>query len=524
MVQELFTAQDLSQIRNHGLSVDEAKRHIRLFKAPPPYLNLVRSCTSGDGIKVIAREEMQRLIALYEAEAMEGRCLKFVPASGAATRMFKTLFQYLNQGSEITKRLIERQAREGHTEAREVLKFMEGIRTFAFFKELASEMSEKGLHVDEFIETGRFTEIIRTLLSESGMNYGVLPKALLPFHDYGKKNRTAFEEHLVEAASYVESKNGKCFLHFTVSREHLEAFETLLEDIRPAYQHEFGTLFEVSFSFQKKSTDTLAVDLKNRPFRQRNGQLLFRPGGHGSLIENLNDLRGDIVFIKNIDNVVPDRLKPETYKWKKVLGGYLVHLQKKVFDYMESLLSGNMDKSFLSRVIDFMRNDLCLDITFPAESASLETKRAFLMEKLDRPIRICGMVKNEGEPGGGPFWVKDPINGMSLQIVETAQIDPDSDEQQAILNSSTHFNPVDLVCGVRNRAGEPFDLRRYVDQNAVFISKKSKEGKELKALEHPGLWNGGMARWVTLFVEVPAITFNPVKTVNDLLRKEHQPG
>jgi hypothetical protein len=524
MDQEILTSRDIGQIRNHGLSADEVKRQIKLFKMPPPYLDLVGACTLGNGIKVIPREEIQGLIALCEAEAMKGRFLKFVPASGAASRMFKTLFQYLNHKSEVTKQLISRQAREGSTEAQELFEFMEGIHKFAFFKELESAMSEKGFKVDELVEAGRFTDIIRALLSESGLNYGALPKALLKFHDYERKTRTAFEEHLVEAASYVVNKNGQCILHFTVSKEHLAAFETMTEKIRPHYQQEFGNIFDVTFSVQKRSTDTIAVDLKNRPFRQDSGELLFRPGGHGALIENLNDLKGDIIFIKNIDNVVPDRLKPETFKWKKILGGYLVLLQRKVFNYMDMLLSGNADESFLEHVADFVRDDLCMDIPVTVENASLDAKRSFFVEKLNRPIRICGMVKSEGEPGGGPFWVKDTTDEMSLQIVETAQIDLGSNEQQAILSSSTHFNPVDLVCGVRDCKGKPFDLRKYVDQNAVFISKKSKDGKELKALEHPGLWNGGMARWITLFVEVPAITFNPVKTVNDLLRKEHQPG
>lgn len=491
---------------------------------PPPYLKLVEPCTLGNGIKFLPRKEREKLIAIYKAEAMKGRCLKFVPASGAASRMFKTLFQYLNQEREVTKELIARQMQEGRTEAREFCKFMGGIHKFAFFKDLQSVMSEKGFNVDELIETGRFTDIIRYLLSESGLDYGGLPKAFLKFHEYGHKTRTAFEEHLAEAASYVVDKNGRCVLHFTVSREHLEAFETMIEKIRPSYKQEFGTVFEVTFSVQKRSTDTIAVDLRNRPFRQDNGELLFRPGGHGALIENLNDLNGDIIFIKNIDNVVPDRLKPETVKWKKILCGYLIQLQKKVFDYMEKLLSGNADGSFLEHVADFMREDLCVDIPVSVENSSPDAKRSFFVEKLNRPIRICGMVKSEGEPGGGPFWVKDTTNEIGLQIVETAQIDPDSHEQQAVLSSSTHFNPVDLVCGVRNWKGQPFDLRRYVDRKAVFISKKSKDGKELKALEHPGLWNGGMAGWITLFVEVPAITFNPVKTVNDLLRKEHQPG
>lgn len=524
MGQEVFSSKDIRQIRNHGLSLDEVKRQIRLFEMPPPFLNLVGACTPGSGIKVIPNEEMQSLTALCESEAEKARFLKFVPASGAASRMFKTLFHYLNQDEEITKQRIMRQVKEEGPEAREMIQFMEGVHKFAFFKELKSLMSEKGFNIDALTESGRFTEIIRTLLGESGLNYGGLPKALIKFHDYKQKARTAFEEHLVEAASYIAGKNGKCLLHFTVSEEHLQAFEAVIEKAIPYYQEEFGVLFDVRFSQQKKSTDTLAVDLKNRPFRQENGKLLFRPGGHGALIENLNDLNADIIFIKNIDNVVPDRLKPETFKWKKILCGYLIRLQKRIFSYVEKLLSGKAHESLLEHVTGFLKDELCVDIPDSVENASPDTKRSFFVEKLNRPVRICGMVKSEGEPGGGPFWVEDTAHETSLQIVEAAQIDPESKEQQAILSSSTHFNPVDLVCGVRNWQGKNFDLRRYVDQKAVFISRKSKDGKELKALEHPGLWNGGMAGWNTLFVEVPALTFNPVKTVNDLLRKEHQPG
>jgi hypothetical protein len=401
---------------------------------------------------------------------------------------------------------------------------MNGAKRFAFSKDLKSVMSEKGLDFDNLLERGQFTDIIRFLISEVGLNYAHLPKGLLKFHAYPEGSRTAFEEHLVEAAQYIADQSGQSPLHFTVSQEHLKEFQKLLKKVKPIYEQKYQVSFHVTFSAQKKSTDILAVDLGNRPFREKDGRLLFRPGGHGALIENLNDLKADIVFIKNIDNVASDRFKPETAKWKKILGGYLIALQNQIFSYVEKLSSKVVERTLIEKVADFIRDDLLLSIPSFSNKASPEEKKTVLMEKLNRPIRVCGMVRHVREPGGGPFWVKDQTGEKSLQIVEKAQIDPDSKEQQAILAASTHFNPVDLVCGIRDWQGRPFDLRQYVDPNAVLISKKSKEGKDLKALEHPGLWNGAMSRWITIFVEVPGITFNPVKTVNDLLRETHQPA
>jgi hypothetical protein len=340
---------------------------------------------------------------------------------------------------------------------------------------------------------------------------------------YPEENRTPFEEHLVEAAKYAFNGKDPCTLHFTVSPEHLDRFQDRFNRVGAFFEKTFSVTYDIGFSIQKPSTDTLAVDLENRPFRLDDGRLLFRPGGHGALLENLNDLKGDIVFIKNIDNVVPDYLKTDTYLWKKILGGCLISVQNKIAHFMDRLSSESDSRDLFEKVTGFMEKTLKLRMPPAVQNAGLETKRNWIVERLDRPVRVCGMVRNTGEPGGGPFWVEDPSGEQTLQIVETAQVDPDDDEQQTILSGATHFNPVDLVCGVRNWQGEPFDLRRFTDPETVFISTKSKDGKELKALEHPGLWNGSMARWISLFVEVPAITFNPVKTVNDLLRKEHQP-
>jgi len=521
---DIFTDADIRQIEAHGLTAGEALRQLDIFKNPAPYLKLVRPCTKGDGIRVIEEEMIQELIARYENQMPERRCLKFVPASGAASRMFKALLGELNKGKDILRESVENKARTGQQDRQELLKFINNTRRFAFFQDLKSVLSNRGLQIDILIEEGRFTDVIRFLLAENGLNYANLPKGLLKFHEYVDGSRTAFEEHLVEAVSYVADQEGPCHLHFAVSPEHMEKFRALLKKIKPAYEKKYPVVFKVDFSVQKQSTDTIAVDPDNNPFRDEKGRLLFRPGGHGSLIENVNDLDVDIIFLKNIDNVVPDRLKSETFKWKKILGGYLITLQTEIHGYLENLSSGDADESLLAEAMTFMNDELCYQVPDAVAIASFEEKKAFLMERLNRPIRICGMVRNEGEPGGGPFWVQDETGEVSLQIVETAQIDPDSREQQDILESSTHFNSVDLVCGVRDWQGRPIDLRNYIDEKAVFISQKSKDGKGLKALEHPGLWNGAMGRWITIFVEVPIITFNPVKAVNDLLRKEHQPG
>ncbi|MBW1799025.1 MAG: DUF4301 family protein [Deltaproteobacteria bacterium] len=502
----MFTDEDIRQIEDHGLTLEEVNRQLDIFKMPLPYLDLDRPCTAGDGIKIIDKGEMQALMETYEREAPKLGCVKFVPASGAASRMFKTLLGFLNRDKEIIRESVASEAEGGKRDAQDLLAFMDGTRRFAFFEDLKSVISRNELDIDKLLERGQFTEII------------------LKFHGYPEVSRTAFEEHLVEAAFYVADRNRECRLHFTVSHEHLREFEGLLDKVVPVYEEKYDASFHVTFSMQKKSTDTLAVDLENMPFRQKDGKILFRPGGHGALIENLNDLEGDIIFVKNIDNVVPDRLKPDTFKWKKILGGYLIDIQSRVFSFLKELSTGTPDEAFLDRVMDYVKDELCLTVPVAKEKAPGGEKRTFLMETLNRPIRVCGMVKNVGEPGGGPFWVRDKSGGSSLQIVEMAQVDPDSKDHQKILTSSTHFNPVDLVCGVSDFKGRPFDLRKYVDPGAVFIAQKSKDGKDLKALEHPGLWNGAMARWITFFVEVPIITFNPVKTVNDLLRKEHQPG
>ncbi len=520
---DIFSDEDIRQIERHGLTIAEVNRQLDLFKGAAPYLRLVRPCTTGDGIRVIDGKEMTALEQIYEKAGAAQRCLKFVPASGAASRMFKTLLAALHDKGGIRRETVEKMAREGRKDQQDLLDFMNGIRRFAFFNDLKATLSARGLDMEALMEEGEFGEIVRFLLTEVGLGYAGLPKGLLKFHEYPEGSRTAFEEHLVEAVFYVKNKENRCPLHFTVSPEHMEKFRALLDAAGPLYEKKHGCCFDVGFSIQDPSTDTIAVDLMNRPFRDERGRLVFRPGGHGALIRNVNRLDADIVFIKNIDNVVPDRLKAETFRWKKILAGYLIRVQDRIFGYLEKLAAGDADDSTTAEAMAFMGDTLGFRVPDTVRDASADQKRAFITEKLNRPVRVCGMVKNVGEPGGGPFWVRDDAGELSVQIVETAQVDPDSREQQGILRSSTHFNPVDLVCGIRDRQGKPFDLLRYTDEKAVFISRKSKDGKDLKALERPGLWNGAMAGWISLFVEVPIITFNPVKTVNDLLRREHQP-
>jgi hypothetical protein len=359
-------------------------------------------------------------------------------------------------------------------------------------------------------------------LTADGLGLGMLPKALLKFHKYEDGCRMSIEEHFVEAALYAQNVDGTACLHFTVSPEHQTQVEKTIDELKPDYEKRFKTHFVVSLSTQKSSTDTVAVDLNNELFRDKDRNILFRPAGHGALIENLNELKEEIVFIKNIDNVVPESLNETTIKYKKALAGYLFRLQQKCFEYLESLDEGLLDEDEINAIADFARQRLMIHIpTFFGTYNEIE-KIDFLYNKLNRPMRVCGVVKNEGEPGGGPYWTKNQEDEISLQIVESSQINHQNEKQEAIFKASSHFNPVDIVCGCWNYKGTPFNLLDYVDKNTGFISQKSKDGRELKALELPGLWNGAMADWITIFVEVPVETFNPVKTVNDLLKESHQ--
>lgn len=519
-----FSDQDRRQIREHGLTGQQLVKQLALFEKGTPYVTLVRPCTVGDGILRFDKRMHESAVLRFEEKMRHLRPTKFVPASGAATRMFKSLIRAYdatpqrNPSGPMTKH--EADIKEDP----EIMAFINHIKRFAFYPALRESMAALGEDLDDAVGRKRFKPVIEHLLTETGLNYAALPKGLILFHAYGQEVRTAFEEHLTEAALYAVAADRTADLHFTVSDNHMERFKQLLTAVRNRFESRFRVRFNVSFSIQQKNTDTLAVDTANQPFRRSDGTLLLRPGGHGALLGNLNRIDGDIIFIKNIDNVAHDRCKPEMTGWKKALAGHLLYLQEKTFGFLKKLNAAAAEPNTAEAAAGFLRNDLNCDLSTDFSGLTPEKKQETLTECLNRPIRVCGMVPNAGDPGGGPFWTKDDDGRISLQIVETAQIDPASDDQQSIVRGMTHFNPVDIVCGVRDWRGRPFDLEKFVDPSAVFITEKSEGGRNLKALEHPGLWNGAMARWHTVFVEVPAITFNPVKQVNDLLREAHQPG
>lgn len=505
----MITAQDKAQLEAKGISEAQIEQQLHDFQTGFPYLRLAAPAAIGHGILALDTEAQQASIQAWEQYKAEGHHItKFVPASGAASRMFKDMFEFLDADYDQPTKPAEQQ-------------FFQGIHDFAFFQALDDSCQvNEGRGVDALIDEGDYKSVVANMLDADGLNYGQLPKGLLQFHAYPDEVRTPLEEHLVEAALYAQSR-GEADVHFTVSAEHRDLFQALVDRLLPDYEQRFGIHYHVTFSDQKPSTDTVAANPDNTPFRQADGSLLFRPGGHGALIRNLSDLSSDIVFIKNIDNVVPDRLKPETVTWKQVIAGLLVQTQQQAFDYLRLLDTGHYTHAQIQEMIHFVRHCLCTDVPGLRDLEDAELV-AYLRRKLNRPMRVCGVVKNVGEPGGGPFLAYNPDGTVSPQILESSQIDKGDPESVRMFAEGTHFNPVDLVCGIRDYQGQPFDLPRYVDPQTGFISQKSKNGRELKALELPGLWNGAMSDWSTVFVEVPLQTFNPVKTVCDLLRPEHQ--
>jgi len=521
MDRSVFTDRDLEQLGEAGIAEGEALRQLRFFEDPPPYARVLRPCTAGDGIRVLTAGDVEESIAAFERARLGNRFQKFVPASGAATRMFRALLRFLNDDRTWSREEIRKAAGDGEEEFVELERFLGGLPRFAFSGELAALVAAGGTDIETLAAKGDYRPILGALLRPDGMGFGSLPKGQIPFHRYGRTSRTPFEEHLVEAALYAMNTDRVCRLHFTVSPEHEERFHAILASAGKNLEKKHGVRYDVTFSCQKRSTDTLSVDAENRLFRGADGSLLLRPGGHGALIENLNDLGGDLVFIKNIDNVTPRQLLPEVFAWKKTLAGFLVTLQKEAFRLLDLLENENGPGGALDEAARF--SDEVFAAPLPADAGTPKEKRAFLVDRLDRPVRVCGMVINRGDPGGGPFWVDEGNGRSSLQIVESAQIDPRSEERQRILASATHHNPVDMVCGLRDRRGEPYDLHRFIDPDAVFVSGKSMGGRKLKALERPGLWNGAMAGWNTVFVEVPPETFGPVKVLTDLLKEDHQP-
>ncbi len=512
---ELFNKQDIEQIQARGITLKQAESQIETFRKGFSYSHLQRPCTKGDGITVLDEDDLERLAEIFSQRTPSGRAMKFVPASGAASRMFKVLLTAKDQ-PDTTSGLTE-------AERRDLNQFISHTQRYAFYDDLASVLSKVGRDITPLIAKGQHGEILQYLLTDKGLNYGNLPKGLIKFHRYPDHCRTPFEEHLVEAAAYARDKNGLARVHFTVSPEQRETIRVHLEEARGRYEIS-GVKFKIEFSIQKPSTDTLAVDPDNQPFRDRDGKLVFRPGGHGALLENLKELDGDIIFIKNIDNVAPDRLKGETYTYKKALGGLLIELQNQIFRYLRELAKKDITEDVLKEAFDFATRKFSIVSPDQFQQGSRKEKVSFLYDKLNRPLRVCGMVPSTRAPGGGPYWVGQDNKTASPQIVESSQVNMQSTGQRDIWNAATHLNPVDIVCGVRDFRGRSFDLTRFHDPSTCFISTKSMDGKQLKALELPGLWNGGMAYWNTIFVEVPLITFNPVKTFLDLLEEAHGPG
>lgn len=503
-----FNKKDIDQITETGHDLDQIQSHLRIFAKGAPFAHLDRPCTVGDGIRVLSVAHRQACLQANEIRGGQIKRIKFVPASGAATRMFKKLIHALNTGQF----------------SADTIFFFNHIRKFAFYEDLKASLSKEDLNLDSLLGDDEPEPILRHLLMPEYLNYAGLPKGLIKFHAYGHRSRTAFEEHLAEAAEYAGCDDNTCALHFTVPPGHLERFNAFINEIRAEYEIRYKKRFFIDFSIQAPSTDTIAADLGNQPFRRPDGRLLFRPGGHGALIHNLNDLDADIVLIKNIDNVAHERFIGDIIEWKKILCGYFIILQDEIFNFLRQLHDLPLTGALIHQITKFLSDEM--DIRLPENFQSLDMKaqQNHLIQLLDRPLRVCGMVENTGAPGGGPFWTHIPGHGLSRQIVETAQIDMADDHQRSILNRLAHFNPVDLVCGVKNWKGAPFDLHKFVDHGAVFIANKSENGQDLRALELPGLWNGAMAFWNTIFVEVPAGTFNPVKEVTDLLGPRHQPS
>lgn len=518
----MFTEYDLESMKARGIERETVERHIDLFTKGASHMKLVRPATIGDGIVRLSSSRIEYFIKLHRKASKEGRIMKFVPASGAASRMFRDLLKFMTEGDETAS--LNDLRRSSNKSDQIVYQFFTFLGIFAFFQKLSNTMERDDRNIRTELESGHFKIILSYLLTNIGLDYAQLPKALLEFHSYGSNTRTPLEEHLVEAIHCTVDNERKAHLHFTFSPGHLDSAQSLCASVLPYYEKDFGVGYDISLSIQYPSTDTIAVDLENKPFRDERGNLLFRPGGHGALLRNLNECEGDIVFLKNIDNVVPDHLKEHTRLCESMLAGCLVSLQEIIFKYLTRLMNGETDNRELEEMAAFASYQLNANIPDNFKDISSANRCEILIERFNRPLRICGMVVNEGEPGGGPFWIQEKGGVESLQIIENAQVDFTDLFQTDIWNSSTHFNPVALLCSLRDYEGKSFNLENYVDHEAVFISEKSYQGKTLKALELPGLWNGGMAYWNSVFVEIPPEAFNPVKIVTDLLRGTHQPA
>ncbi len=493
-----FSEEDICELSRRGLTVNDLVHQIHRFTRDLQQLRLEHACTAGDGITALSAAECNRLLGVYDSEHSRYVIQKFVPASGAASRMFKHLYNYSPTGV-------------GHLTEEFILNF----DRFPFVPKLRNRLREKGKDLEALKSDDRWGEIFDALLGPEGLNYGNYPKGLVDFHAYPHGVRTAFEEHLREALAYARNKDGSCEVHFTLSPSHVEdVIPFLRKKIEEELPYED---IRITHSVQSIESETIALDKNNEPARDENGALIFRPSGHGALIHNLGDLCADIIYITNIDNITPDSQREETVFYKKILGGMLISLKSQVNHLVASLEAG--EKGSGQNALEFIQHWFQPGLPLGMNEEQL---RLYARLRLDRPLRVCGMVRNEGEPGGGPFWTRMPDGHISKQIVEKSQVDPSDVQQMRILSEATHFNPVDMVCAIRDRHGNKYNLNNFIDYSTGFVSEKFHNGKVIKALELPGLWNGAMALWNTVFVEVPVSTFNPVKTVNDLLRPGHQ--
>lgn len=514
----MLSEKDIQYIESKGITIIQVRKQIERIKSGMSYSNLTAAANIGNGIESYNEHEIQNLVKLYETKQNSLNIVKFVPASGAATRMFKFLFEFLNHFNP-KKETVESYAKMYNDNL--IKTFISRLEDFPFYNEIVSKAKAINPNFEKLSKQESYLEFVKTMLNENGLNYSFFPKGLLPFHKYEAEIVTAFHEHLLESTLYA-STNNKADLHFTVSEKHHPYFNSELNKINDKLEQKTSAIFNVSFSYQKKETETLALTTNNDICRNEDDSILFRPAGHGALLENLNDLNSDLIFIKNIDNIVVFNKNKKLSEYKKLIAGVLIQAQEQAFSFLYKLDEESVTEENMLSMAMFLSKKMNVSILDEFDDLSSEKKKQYLKEKLNRPIRVCGMVKNEGEPGGGPFWVKDKNDEISLQIVEFAQIDIENVEQAEIVKNATHFNPTDLVCGTKNYKGEKFNLLDFVDSEAAFITIKTQNGVDIKALELPGLWNGSMAYWNTIFVEIPVETFNPVKTVNDLLKPEHQ--
>jgi Domain of unknown function (DUF4301) len=517
-MEENFSKTDIDFINNHGIPLQKIEQQLHFFKKGIAKIILDRPAIINDGIIKISELNAANYAVFFDQKKQNLKLEKFVPASGAASRMFKFLNEFLNEFDIENETINAYINRKNETN---LSVFLAGMEKFPFFEKIHSQLKNDFPDFSSWERDKKNLQFIKILLDKNQLDYANKPKGVLPFHNYQDHSATPIEEHLKEAAYYANSNN-KAHLHFTVSEEHQKSFEFILETIKPKIETESNTKIEINFSYQNKNTDTIAVDLNNNPFRDENENLVFRPGGHGALIDNLNQLDADIVFVKNIDNVIQNHVALVAM-YKKALAGLLLKLQDKVFSFLKQIENNEIQSDQIEEIIDFAASKLNVEIIGNFNKFTGDNKLIYLKKILNRPIRVCGMVKNEGEPGGGPFWIVGGKGKVSLQIIESSQVDLSDVLQKKIIESATHFNPVDLVCGLKDYKGNKFDLTNFVNENRGFVVSKTKNGKDLKGYELPGLWNGAMAKWITIFAEVPLITFNPVKTVNDLLKAAHQP-